>query len=102
MITFYSDSWAIVSYQTWLHLTVNALNALKILEKINHSTENVFYYSMARQRETIHDKMPKPKFGLAPWVVDFKSKLTQFVYIRGHVTLQVQSNAKGVNSSLQL
>ena len=61
-----------------------------------------FYHSIAQQSETIQDKMPKPKFGLEPWVVDLKSKLTQFVYIRGHVTLQVQSNAKGVNSSLQL
>ena len=102
LITFYSDSWAIISYQTWFHLTINALNALKLPEKIHHSTKNVFYYPMARQRETIHDKMPKPKFGLAPWVVDLKSKLSRFVYIRGHVTLQVQSNAEKVNSSLQL
>ena len=29
-LTFYSDSWALISYQTWFHLTINALNALKI------------------------------------------------------------------------
>ena len=52
---------------------------------------------MARQMEAIYDKMPKPKFGLEPWVVD--SKLS---YITSHVTLQVQSNAENVNSSLQL
>ena len=57
---------------------------------------------MAQQRETIHDKMPKPKFGLEPWMVDSKSKLSRFVYIRGHVTLQVQSKAEKVNSYLQL
>ena len=57
---------------------------------------------MAQQRETIYDKMPKPKFGLEPWVVDSKSKLSQFVYITSHVTLQMQSNAEKVNSSLKL
>ena len=57
---------------------------------------------MAQQRETIYDKMPKPKFGLEPWVVDSKSKLSRFVYITSHVTLQMQSNAEKVNSSLKL
>ena len=57
---------------------------------------------MARQRETIYDKMPKPRLGLEQWVVDLKSKLSQFVYITSHVTLQVQSKAENVNSSLQL
>ena len=57
---------------------------------------------MARQMEAIYDKMPKPKFGLEPWVVDSKLKLLRFLYITSHVTLQVQSNAEKVNSSLQL
>ena len=57
---------------------------------------------MARQMEAIYDKMPKPKFGLVPWVVDSKLKLLRFLYITSHVTLQVQSNAEKVNSSLQL
>ena len=57
---------------------------------------------MARQMEAIYDKMPKPKFGLEPWVVDSKLKLLGFLYITSHVTLQVQSNAENVNSSLQL
>ena len=38
LLTIYSDSWALISYQKWLHLTINALNALKIPEKINIST----------------------------------------------------------------
>ena len=57
---------------------------------------------MARQREAIHNKMPKLKFGLELWVVDSKSKLSRFVYITSHVTLQVQSNTENVNSFLQL
>ena len=57
---------------------------------------------MARQWEIIYDKMPKPRFGLEQWVVDSKSKLSRFVYIKSHVTLQVQSDAEKVNSSLRL
>ena len=33
---------------------------------------------MARQMEAIYDKMPKPKFGLEPWVVDSKLNFCGF------------------------
>ena len=99
LITFYSDSRALISHQTWFRLT-----PWKYLRRYITVHRKFFYYFKAQQRETIHDKMPKPKpkFGLEPWVLDSKSKLSRFVYIRGHVTLQLQSNAEKVNSSLQL
>ena len=77
-------------------------NLLSDVVSFNTVHKMFFYFSMARQREAIHNKMPKPKFGLVLWVVDSKSKLSRFVYITSHVTLQVQSNTENVNSFLQL
>ena len=40
VLTFYSDSWALISCQTGIYLTIYALNTLKIPDQIHHCKQN--------------------------------------------------------------
>ena len=39
-LAFHSDSWALISCQTGIYLTIYALNTLKIPDQIHHCTQN--------------------------------------------------------------
>ena len=50
--------------------------------------------------ETIYNKISKPKVGT--WVAEPMSELSELIYIKSHMTLQMKSNAKNVDWMLRV
>ena len=53
LLSFYIDSWALISCQTLVYLIIHTLNTLKIPDQMHHCAQNWFDYFMP-QRVLLH------------------------------------------------
>ena len=100
LLKYYSDSWALISCQTWVYLTVYALNTLKIPDQIHHhnaSCNILHIYFNGSEITTcltsnqVYDKKKNSILSEVWSQVLRAGRRARFVHIKSHVTLHVNS-----------